>query len=247
MEFKSKDARSLLNAESEKRHHKVQTDILVLSSKVAKARLNAAVRRSYDFCLTCVENSDGENVLQSVYSAMRKYAPALQTCRNVGDKAVTNMAGKTSNLRDSFNLAVVCTKGCFQIPEGAKASPLLEEIKSALESELNLVLIEVPETCPNLEKEIEACEDDVLRSCLQRALRYSFLEGFGDYCLGGLLAEPERVKTDDNKTPRTRAAGVASFKLNFKNSQAMELAFDGRLGIYKSALYEMKNKKVNLA
>ena len=34
-----------------------------------------------------------------------------------------------------------------------------------------------------------------------------------------LVAEPAGVKTDDNKTPRTRAAGVASFKLTYKNSQ----------------------------
>jgi hypothetical protein len=58
-----------------------------------------------------------------------------------------------------------------------------------------------------------------------------------------MLAEPTSVKTDDNKTPRTRAAGVASFKLNYKNAQAMELAFDGRLGIYHSALHE-KNQKI---
>ena len=33
-------------------------------------------------------------------------------------------------------------------------------------------------------------------------------------------------------------------RLNYKNSQAMELAFDGRLAIYKSSLHEMKGKKV---
>ena len=37
-----------------------------------------------------------------------------------------------------------------------------------------------------------------------------------------MLADPGFVKVDDNKTPRTRAAGVASFKLGYKNSQAMD-------------------------
>ena len=72
-------------------------------------------------------------------------------------------------------------------------------------------------------------------------MRYVYMDGCADATVLSLLSVD--VKTDDNKTPRTRAAGVPSFKLNYKNSQAMELAFDGRLGIYKTAL-EKGNKKI---
>jgi len=245
LEFKSADTKKDLQRQAALRGEELRSDILLFSSRVAKGRLSAAVHRKYDFCLTCADQEvpAGEEALQQVFDALGKYAPALIVARNQGDKSITNMSQKTSNIRDSFNLVVVATEGCFETPEG-KGNALLEEIKAALESELQVSIIQHLDKCPDIDKEIESCSDLVLRSCLQRAMRFIYLEGSVDATCRALLAEPGSVKTDDTKTPRTRAAGVASFKLNYKNSQAIELAADGRLGIYKSALYEMKNKKI---
>jgi hypothetical protein len=52
-----------------------------------------------------------------------------------------------------------------------KSNPLLDEIKVALESELNVTLVQHLEDCPDLDAELATCEDPVLRSCLGRSLR----------------------------------------------------------------------------
>lgn len=247
MNFKSPEQKTDLKAQAKLRGQEIQSDILLFSSQVAKARLNAAVHRRYDFCLTSVdEEGQGCEVLQQMYDSMCKYAPALQVARNKGDKAITNVAGRTSNIRDSFNMIVVVTEDCFvPLTAEGKPNPLLEEIKTALESDLWVSIIQVMSSCPDFNSEIMKCTDSVLVAILSRATRYVYIgDTYIDATLRAVLAEPAAVKTDDNKTPRTRAAGVASFKLNYKNSQAMELAFDGRLSIYKTMLYEMKNKKV---
>lgn len=148
------------------------------------------------------------------------------------------MQQRTGQIRDSFNLVVVATKDCFLFNEGEKMPNLLDEIRASLESELQVCIIQNLDQCQNIDEEISKCSDAVLRSCLERSMRYIYMDGCSDATVLSLLSVD--VKTDDIKTPRTRAAGVASFKLNYKNAQAMELAEDGRLAIYHTALYDPK-------
>eukprot|EP00392_Amoebophrya_sp_AT5.2_P008932 g8960.t1 len=247
LEFKSGDSKKELQRQAALRLEETRADILLFSSRVAKGRLNAAVHRRYDFCLTCAveEPPVAEEVLNKVYDCMSRYAPALQVSRNQGDKAVTNLQQRTANIRDSFNLVVFVTRNCFATDENGKGSAVVDEVRAALDSELQVVIVQHLAQCPDVEAEIEKCQDSVLQSCLVRAMRYVYLEGTADATARSIVADPTAVKTDDNKTPRTRAAGVASFKLNYKNSQAMELAFDGRLAVYRTSLHEMKNKKIS--
>jgi hypothetical protein len=252
MNFKNEDNKKDLLAQADLRAEEIRGDILLFSSRVAKARLGAQVHRKYDFCLTGSESEGSEKIIQDIYQSVFSHAPALQVARNVGDKAITNMTQKLSNIRDCFNLVVIVTQGSlnsFLNGEPTKDerpnNPVLDEIRGALESELNLTIVHCLEDCPDIQAEIDSCQDPVIRSCLQRAMRFVYLSaGTEDSTVRAMLADPGFVKVDDNKTPRTRAAGVASFKLGYKNSQAMELAFDGRLEIYKCSLHEMKNKKL---
>ena len=72
------------------------------------------MHRKYDFCFTCCgEDAGAEAVLQSVYNSVSKWGPALNTARNQGDKMITVPQQRTQQIRDSFNLAIVVTKGCF--------------------------------------------------------------------------------------------------------------------------------------
>jgi chromosome segregation ATPase len=78
-----------------------------------------------------------------------------------------------------------------------------------------------------------------MKSSISRATSFAYLS---EFCMATVcsIVGSGCVKTDDVKTPRTRAAGVASFRLNYKNNQAMDIADDGRCTVYKTALDEKK-------
>ncbi|CAD7973846.1 unnamed protein product [Amoebophrya sp. A120] len=157
LEFKSADSKKELQKQAVLRLEETRADVLLFSSRVAKGRLNAAVHRRYDFCLTCaVEDPPvAEDVLNKVYDIMSRYAPALQVARNQGDKAVTNVQQRTANIRDSFNLVVFATRNCFATDENGKGSAVVEEVKAALESELQVCIIQHLSQCPDIDAEIE--------------------------------------------------------------------------------------------
>jgi hypothetical protein len=120
---------------------------------------------------------------------------------------------------------------------------LLEEMKACLENEGSISIVHHITNCPNIAAEFEKCPDKVLLSCCTRAMRFPYLPQCSSSAVRGVVA-PGNMKTDDTKTPRTRAAGIPSFKLNYKNREALELAEDGRGQIYNKKLAE-KNKDVS--
>jgi hypothetical protein len=71
-----------------------------------------------------------------------------------------------------------------------------------------------------------------LRSNVSAIIPLPYLKGEGDSVVRALLV-PSTVKVDDTKSPRTRAAGIPTFRLGYKNSQAVDLPSDGRMPIYQ--------------
>jgi hypothetical protein len=108
----------------------------------------------------------------------------------------------------------------------------LEELRVALESEVQIVLVQYLEEVPDLKPMLEAMEDPVLRSNVSRLIPFPYLNGEGNSVVRALLV-PSSVKVDDNKTPRTRAAGIPTFRLGYKNALAVDFPADGRMPIYQ--------------
>jgi len=223
-----------LSAAYNKRVSDRKISIMKNSAKIAKARTMAGVKRKYDICITqaTIEHSaDGMPVTEDLFVEFTKLAPALCIGRNYGDKV------KNADVRYTFNLIVVLTKDAFT------CAPLLEEIKVSLENEGNILLVHHLMSCPNIEEEIAKCEDQVLSASLKRAPRFTYMPGVAPSVLMGILS-PGHIKTDDNKSPRTKQAlssgGGKSFRLDYKNRFALGVAEDGSGEVYNTKFTDKK-------
>jgi hypothetical protein len=223
----------------DKRHHDRNIAIMKYSAKVSKARSTAGVKRKYDLCITAATASEeadaskgGMDIVLDIFDTLCRLAPALSVGRNMGDK-VTN-----ADVRHSFNLVVVLTM------DALKCSDLLDEIKSALESEGNILVVQDIQSCPDFEAELAKCDDKVLISSLRRAARFTYMSEVVTSVVMGMLS-PGNIKTDDTKSPRTRQAlssgGGRSFRLEYKNHFALGLAGEGTGMVYNSKFTAKKN------
>merc|ERR1719163_453726 len=214
----------------ESMHHRKQAvldDILRFSAKVSKMRIKAQVKRRNDFCLTAAPGPSGEKIVLALRDIFDKRAPALTVASNRGDKSTAASSVRVQNVQESFNLVVIVTKNALQDGD------LLEEIRVALESEVQIVLVQFLEEVPDLKTQLDAMEDPVLQSNVSRIIPFPYLSGEGNSVVRALLV-PSTVKVDDNKSPRTRAAGVPTFRLGYKNASAVDMPSDGRMPIYQT-------------
>jgi hypothetical protein len=209
-----------------RRKQAVLDDILRFSAKVSKMRIKAQVKRRNDFCITAAPGPSGEKIVLGLRDIFDKRAPALTVASNRGDKSTAASSVRLQNVQESFNLVVIVTKNALHDAD------LLEEIRVALESEVQIVLVQFLEEVPDLKQMIDTMEDPVLRSNVSAIIPLPYLKGEGDSVVRALLV-PSTVKVDDTKSPRTRAAGIPTFRLGYKNSQAVDLPSDGRMPIYQ--------------
>merc|ERR1719163_2486016 len=213
----------------ESMHHRKQAvldDILRFSAKVSKMRIKAQVKRRNDFCITAAPGPSGEKIVLGLRDIFDTRAPALTVASNRGDKSTAASSVRLQNVQESFNLVVCVTKNALHDAD------LLEEIRVALESEVQIVLVQHLEEVPDLKQMIATMEDPVLRSNVSRIIPFPYLSGEGNSVVRALLV-PSNVKVDDNKSPRTRAAGIPTFRLGYKNALAVDMPSDGRMPIYQ--------------
>jgi len=223
-----------MKAAYEKRCSGRNINIMTYSAKMAKARTTAGVKRKYDLCITSASQDaspDGMPVVTHLYDTITRLAPALSIGRNVGDK-VSN-----ADVKHTFNLIVVISKGALKCHE------LLDELKAALESEGNILLVHHLVSCADLEEELNLCEDQVLVSGLRRSARFTYLKEVVCSVIMGILS-PGNTKSDDTKSPRTRQAlssgGGKQFRLEYKNHFALGLAGDGTGQVYNTKFNDKK-------
>ncbi|KAF4695939.1 hypothetical protein FOZ63_001470, partial [Perkinsus olseni] len=224
----------------EAKSRQVMDDILRFGAKVSKARMRSSVRKRYDFCITCAKHIVSEkapSTAEYLHKQLKILAPALSVALNNGVSSGYNSMSenaKVSNVRESFNLVILVTSNCFTDEQ------LCEEVRVALEQEVHITLLHVvTDAIEGVEAELLRYEDLVHRDCLQRVPTYSYMQEHSAAAVRKLLL-PGVVKMDDNKSPRSRAAGVPSFRLQYKNSKAMDLPIDGRMEIYKVAKADSK-------
>ncbi|KAF4658988.1 hypothetical protein FOL47_007767, partial [Perkinsus chesapeaki] len=225
----------------EVRSRQAMDDILRFGAKVvSKARMRSSVRKRYDFCITCAKHIISEkapSMAEHLHKQFNSLAPALSVALNNGVSSGYNSVSETarvSNVRESFNLVILVTANCFTDEQ------LCEEVRVALEQEVHITLLHViTDATGGVEEELLRCEDLVHRDCLRRSPTYSYLQEHASAAVRKLLL-PGLVKMEENKSPRSRAAGVPSFRLEYKNSKAMELPGDGRMAIYKLAKEDSK-------
>ena len=98
-------------------------------------RIKAQVKRRNDFCITAAPGPSGEKIVLALKDIFDKRAPALTVASNRGDKSTAASSVRVQNVQESFNLVVIVTKGALQDGD------LLEEIRVALESEVQIVLV----------------------------------------------------------------------------------------------------------
>jgi hypothetical protein len=232
----------LQQASFQKRMSDMNIVIMKNSAKISKARSTAGVRRKYDLCITAAKpevSGDGMPVLVTLFDTVTKLAPALSVCLTCELQGQPTTMAMNANVTHSFNLIVVLSKDSLKCPH------LLEEIKLSLENEGNILLVHHLISCPDIKAELDKCEDQVLASCLARSHRFTYIEEGAIGVVAGIL-QPGTVKTDDTKSPRTRQAlssggpKMASFRLDYKNNFALELAGDGTGQVYNSKFSEKK-------
>jgi hypothetical protein len=235
---------STMQAGVESRRTQVLDDILRFSAKVSKLRLQAQVKRRVDFCLTCANpakfGDNGEKAVLALKSVFDKRSPALTVECNRGDKSTAASAIRIQHVQECFNLVVVVTKGALEDPD------LIEEIRAALESEVQITIVQYLEEVQDLEAVVKAEAsfggDDVLRSNLSRIIPFPYLSHLNEAVVRALVV-PETVKCDELKTPRTRAAGIPTFRLGYKNLLSLDMPTDGRCPIYRHQK-EFPNMKI---
>jgi hypothetical protein len=207
------------------------------SARVSKARAMASQKRKYDLAITAAKediSKDGIPVLNKIYDTVTKLAPALSVGCNDG-KSV-------SVVTHSFNLIVILTK------DALTDQGLLDDIQQSLENEGNILIVHHLASCPDVQEELNKCENQVLKTCLDRVPRFTYLEEAITSVVAAIL-QPGTVKSDDTKTPPTKRAlqggggKMATFRLDFKNQYALGIQSDGTGEVYNSKFKESSKKK----
>jgi hypothetical protein len=250
------------------RREELEVDHLkIRSAKISKYRIASPVHKKFDFCVTfadpSVDNGAGKAAAQFLVSAFGRLSPALSVTSAAQFNDDVRTQFMPQQIRESFNLIILVTKNCFNDNDKfaydvgfqwlfnffsflrrlsfALKLKLIQSffMLSRIQLMLNKNFVNVKNLCTVVAYNaayVWYTTKLILLRLYGKIGCVSYHLFFSNLCL------PGNVKTDENKSPRSRASGIPSFRLGFKNFQALDLPGDGRMPVYKLVKEDNVNK-----